>query len=89
MSTSVFAAMGGALAALSFVIGLFFWQYWRTSGDRLFVFFAAAFWLMGTSWGSLVALSPASEGRPYLYLLRLAAFILIAVAIVDKNRRSR
>lgn len=88
MPGHAFVAIGGALAALSFVIGLFFLRYWRTSRDRLFVFFVAAFWLMGLNWGG-VAVGASDETRPYLYLLRLAAFVLIAVAIVDKNRRDR
>lgn len=87
MMTSALHTMGGALAALAFVIGLFFWRYWRSSGDRLFVFFTAAFWLLGINWGALATMAPATEVRPYLYLLRLGAFILIAVAIIDRNRR--
>ena len=87
MSHEAFPIMGGALTALAFVIGLFFWRYWQTSRDRLFVFFASAFWLMGINWGAVAALQPSTEGRPYLYLLRLCAFALIAIAIVDKNRR--
>lgn len=87
MSAAAFPIMGGALTALSLVVGLFFLRYWQTSRDRLFVFFAAAFWLMGINWGVVAALAPSSEARPYLYLLRLAAFALIAAAIVDKNRR--
>ena len=87
MSREVFLMMGGALPALAFVIGLFFWRYWRASGDRLFVFFTAAFWLMGVNWGAVALVSPAHEARPYFYLLRLAAFVLISIAIVDKNRR--
>jgi|JI10StandDraft_1071094.scaffolds.fasta_scaffold59514_6 hypothetical protein len=85
---SAFLAIGGALAALATVIALFFWRYWGLTRDRLFVFFAAAFALMGLNWASLAALDPASEARPYLYLLRLGAFVLIAIAIVDKNRRA-
>ena len=87
MSSEAFPIIGGALAALAFVIGLFFWRYWRASRDRLFVFFLAAFWLLGINWAAVAAVSPEHEARPYLYLLRLGAFALIALAIVDKNRR--
>jgi hypothetical protein len=86
MGSDTAIAIGGALAALSFVIGLFFVRYWRTSGDRLFFFFAAAFWLMGANWGG-VAVGTSDETRPYLYLLRLTAFVMIAIAIFDRNRR--
>jgi len=29
-----------------------------------------------------------TEWAPYVYLVRLAAFVLILIAILDKNRRS-
>jgi hypothetical protein len=77
----------GALVALSIVAALFFVRYWRTSGDRLFGFFAAAFVLMAINWGALAAIAPTHETRHYFYLIRLVAFLLIAIGIVDKNRR--
>jgi len=87
MSAAMGIALGGALAALAFVAGLFFLRYWHASGDRFFLFFTAAFWLMAINWGGIAAVGPADETRPYLYLLRLGAFVLIALAILDKNRR--
>jgi hypothetical protein len=77
----------GALVALSTVAALFFARYWRTSRDRLFGFFAAAFVLMAVNWGALAAFAPTEETRHYFYLIRLVAFLLIAFGIVDKNRR--
>jgi hypothetical protein len=77
----------GLLTAMSFVCGLFFLRYWRSSGDRFFVFFAVAFWSLGATW-ALLTNHRSDEYTPYCYLLRLFAFVLILVAIVDKNRRS-
>lgn len=76
------AVMGYAVA------GLFFLRFWRRTGDRLFAAFAAAFWLLGVQ-RTLVAMSerPAEEVAA-LYLLRLAAFVVIIVAILDRNRRA-
>jgi hypothetical protein len=48
--------------------------------------FAAAFAMLGLNYLLLAAGDRQSEFRPYLYLIRLAAFLLIIVAIVDKNR---
>jgi len=46
-----------------------------------------AFWLLGTTRIGL-ALSPVhAEGQTFWYWVRLAAFVLILVAIADKNRR--
>ena len=74
-------AAGGALA-----VGLYFLRLWRETRDRFFVLFGAAFWLLALNWGVLVWVAPESEHRHYFYLFRLAAFLLIILAIVDKNR---
>jgi hypothetical protein len=76
----------GFSAAAAVIAGLLFLRFWRESHDRLFAFFGAAFWLMAASWALLGLISPTEETRPYIYLIRLAAFLLIIFAIVDKNR---
>jgi hypothetical protein len=58
-------------------------------GERLFAFFAVAFIMLAINWLALAAIDPAFEARHVLYLVRLAAFILIIVAIIDKNRALR
>lgn len=68
------------------VAGLFFLRFWRESGDRLFAFFGAAFGLMALSWTLLALYHPTDEARPYIYAIRLVAFLLIIVGIIDKNR---
>jgi hypothetical protein len=78
----------GLLTTLSFVCGLFFLRYWRSSHDRFFAFFGVAFWALGANWALLVGRDPSDEYTPYFYLLRLFAFLLILTAIVDKNRRT-
>ena len=76
------AFLSGALTMGYLVATLFFLRFWRESRDRLFAFFAAAFFLLATQ-RLLIALT---EPADVLYLVRLAAFVLILVAIVDKNR---
>ena len=77
----------GAAAMACWVAMLFFLRFWRESGDRLFVMFSVAFLLLGlTRLGLAVSLYPSDE-HTYLYWVRLAAFVLILVAIIDKNRR--
>lgn len=80
----VFLQTVSATAAL--VAGLFFSRFWRESGDRLFAFFAAAFCLMSICWALLALFSPTDETRPYIYAVRLVAFLLIIVGMIDKNR---
>ena len=77
----------GVLTALAFACGVFFLRYWRSTSDRFFLFFAVAFCALGANWALLVGRHPSDEYAPYFYLLRLFAFLLIVVAIVDKNRR--
>jgi hypothetical protein len=76
----------GALASAAAIAGLFFFRFWRTAGDRLFLAFAAAFWLLALQWGLVGMLGVPDESRHFLYLLRLLAFVLIVVAVLEKNR---
>ncbi len=77
----------GAAAMGCWTAMLFFLRFWRESGDRLFALFSAAFLLLGlTRLGTALAHEPI-EGQTYLYWIRLVGFLLILVAIIDKNRR--
>jgi hypothetical protein len=76
----------GISAAAAWVAGLFFLRFWTETRDRLFALFAAAFWVLGLSWTVLAAVPPTDETRHYVYLIRLAAFLLIGLAVLDKNR---
>jgi hypothetical protein len=59
---------------------------WRTTGDRLFAIFAAAFGVLGIQRLALAFSRDMAEDQTALYLVRLFAFLLILAAIVDKNR---
>ena len=78
--------ISGLLLAGYAVAGLFFLRFWRRSGDRLFAWFAAAFWLLAAQRGALAAVGPASAASTWLYGVRLVAFLLILAAVIDKNR---
>jgi uncharacterized membrane protein HdeD (DUF308 family) len=77
----------GAVAMGSSIAGLFFLRFWRDTGDRLFVMFAIAFLLLGVTRLGLALSHDSFEGETHWYWVRLSAFILILIAIVDKNRR--
>lgn len=78
------------LITMGFAIaGLFFFKFWRRTDDALFAFFACAFWLLAAIQALTAFASVPLEERTWLYLLRLAAFILILVGILLKNRRAR
>ncbi len=76
----------GAIAMASLTIGLFFLRFWKKTRDRFFLFFAVAFSLEGLNRALLGLAQEANENEPIYYLVRLLSFVLILIAIVDKNR---
>ena len=88
MMTDFELIIAGALVMASFAIGLRFVKYWRLSKDRFFIWFAAAFWAFGLGW-LIRAVDPGvSEHAHWVYLPRLLGYVIIIVAILDKNRRT-
>ena len=81
--------LAGAVTFGFVMAGLFFLRFWKRTGDGLFAAFAAAFWLLGVAQALLALADIPVEERSWVYLFRLAAFALIIVAIVRKNRHER
>ena len=79
----------GAIAMASLVAALFFLRFWRDTGDRFFLFFAAAFGVEVINRVALGLDTLSEETEPFLYMVRLFSFLLILAAIADKNRRKR
>lgn len=79
----------GAIATCSFVIGLFFLRFWQTTRDRFFLFFALSFLLEGANRLSLAIFFELKEASPEYYLVRLVSYVLIVVAILEKNKRKK
>ena len=73
----------GCLTAAALVAALFFFRFWRQSRDGLFWSFGVAFLLMAAN--STLSAFIAGDEYPAIYLLRLAAFALIILAILRKN----
>lgn len=84
---NLFLFVGGAITMGCLVIAIFFRCFWKRTGDRLFLFFAIAFLLLGIERLMLVRGNPADEVHFSVYTVRLAAFITLAIAIWDRNRR--
>ncbi len=79
----------GALAMGCWVAGLCFFRFWRVTRERLFLFLGSAFWVLVLNWTGLAFVPREDETRHYVFVLRLIAFVLIIVGIIDKNRRAR
>lgn len=80
--------LSGSVTFGFLVCALFFARFWRRTGDGFFLAFALAFLLLGVGQGVLALADIPTEERAQVYLLRLAAFSLIILAIVRKNRAS-
>lgn len=80
-------SLWGALAMGCFAAGLLFLRLYRRTKDRLFVFFGLGFFTLMLAWVVLAAVQPGRESQHLVYLIRLLAFVIIIVGIVDKNRR--
>lgn len=89
MSLEAFGFMAGLLGMGYAVAGLFFLSFWRRTRDGLFLVFAFAFWLMALNQALPLFIGVPQEERSWVYLLRLAAFSLIIIAILRKNLSGR
>lgn len=88
MTPTLTAFLSGAITMGFVMATLFFARFYRRTGDGLFLAFAAAFALLGLGQALLTLSGIPVEERSPLYLIRLAAFLLIIVAIVRKNARA-
>ncbi|HSN22494.1 MAG TPA: DUF5985 family protein [Usitatibacter sp.] len=81
--------MLGAIALGSIAVSLFFFRFWRSTGDRFFLLFALSFLIEGVNRVALYESVGLSEDAPVYYVIRLVAYGLILAAIIDKNRGPR
>ena len=77
--------MYGAISMASLTIALFFLRFWRSSGDRFFLYFALSFFIEGVHRIYSGMLNEAGEDSPLHYLIRVLAYGLILWAIIEKN----
>jgi hypothetical protein len=74
--------MSGILTCGYAVAALYFVRFWRQTRDRLFACFALAFLLLAVQRALITMLEPSDT----MFVIRLAAFLVILFAIWDKNR---
>jgi hypothetical protein len=78
--------VSGAIIMGNLVAGLFFLKFWTQSADRLFLSFALAFWIFAVQRVLLALFAEQPDAHVWLYLLRVLGFVVILLAIIDKNR---
>jgi hypothetical protein len=79
----------GAIATCSIIIGLFFLRFWKTTGDRFFLFFALSFLIEGVNRVALYFFFDLRETSAIYYLIKLVVYGLIIVAILEKNKKQK
>lgn len=79
--------LSGAITMGNIVLAMFFVRFWKRTGDRFFALFALAFVTFATARVALSVVDEANEERAYIYVVRLVAFAIILIAIIDKNRK--
>jgi hypothetical protein len=81
--------LSGAVTLAYVVASTFFAHFWKRTSDRLFLAFALAFGLLALNQVTAFALGTEDERYNYTYILRVLGFVLILLAIVDKNLSAR
>lgn len=89
MNPAVANFFGGAIAFGFWIICLFFLKFWRRTRDPLFGGFALAFFTLGIGRILEAVLRNAHASTPGVYLIRLLAFSIIILVIVQKNLAAR
>ena len=77
--------LSGAVTLAYIVASTYFVHFWRRTADRLFLAFALAFGLLALNQMAVFTMGVDDERYNYAYILRVFGFILILLAIVDKN----
>ncbi len=77
----------GVIATASVTAGVFFLRFWKDTRDSFFLAFAASFIIEGLNRVTVLFLPRPNEGSPWIYLVRMIAFLLILFAILRKNYR--
>lgn len=75
----------GVIATSWLIAGVFFFKFWRRTRDSLFLAFGLAFVIEALNRCAMLFLAKPNEGSPYIYGVRLLAFLLILAAILRKN----
>lgn len=81
--------LSGLAAAAALIAAAFFFRFWKRTNDRFFALFAAALLLIGVERVILGVANIPESLDAGIYLVRLAAFLLILLAVAAKNAPAR
>ena len=81
--------ISGAVAFGYMLAAMFFLRFWKRTADVLFLSFAVAFALLSVGKIVVASANMYAEDSSAAYLVRLAAFAIIILAVWRKNWPSR
>jgi hypothetical protein len=87
--TTINELISGALVMGYFIAAIFFLKFYKSTHDRLFAFFAAAFGILSCQRVALALTTKTVEDTVLIYVIRLIAFLIILYAIIDKNMQAK
>jgi uncharacterized membrane protein HdeD (DUF308 family) len=83
----MYPVLCGVIGTLSIIAAALFLRSYLRTRDGLFAMFAMAFPILGITEFVLGVLDTPELNQPRAYLPRLVAFMIILLAVVDKNRK--
>jgi hypothetical protein len=81
--------ISGVVTAGFLIAALFFFRFWKRTSDSLFAYFGISFLLFAAGQATAVFWGTPQDDKVWVFLVRLVGFILLLIAIVGKNRKSR
>ncbi len=89
--------LAGVRMASFLASSVFFLKFWKASRDRFFLLFSAACCLLAIECvvlsflvhSNYSAMLSITEANGAVYLMRVCAFIMILLAIIEKNRKNK
>lgn len=77
----------GTIVTGSLAASGFFFKFWRQTRDPLFLGFGASFLIEGVNRFCVLFIADPAAGDNLIYVVRLVSYLLILMAIANKNRR--
>ena len=79
----------GAVSMGDVIAGLFFVRFWKMTGDRFFLFFAASFVTVAVCRLVTDVAVPPFGYEPLGYMIRIVSYLFIIAGILYKNTYAR
>jgi uncharacterized protein DUF5985 len=83
--TPLLQVLLGAVIMGDVIAALFFVRYWKITGDRFFLFFAASFLAIAVSRVVVDEGIPPVGYEPFGYMIRIVSYLFIIAGILYKN----